>query len=216
MKGLLTKDILLNFGNRRTIITYILLSVFMSFSMDSSFIVGYTGMLLGILGIGTIAYDEMDNGFPFLMSLPVDHKTYVKEKFLYSFLMECLGALSGLIISVVVSLIKGGDPIKLSDLSFVAGTVFALYMMICIMIPIQLKYGSERSRLVMFVLYGIVFSLAIIFRQLQGAESFLQGLVMRMDAAPAWLVASILFALCAAIVCLCYRISLKVMKDKEY
>ena len=82
------------------------MSIFMAFAMDGSFIIGYTGMLMGILAIGTISYDSNENGMAFLMCLPISRKDYVKEKFIYTFLMETIGCLVGVIIYYAVSLIK--------------------------------------------------------------------------------------------------------------
>ena len=51
--------------------------------------------LLGILGLSTLAYDERDNGFPFLFSLPVDIKTYVGEKYLFCVMTSLVGVAVG-------------------------------------------------------------------------------------------------------------------------
>ena len=84
MKGLFLKDYYLNFSNRRSLFLFLFMSIFMAFAMDGSFIIGYTGMLMGILAIGTISYDSNENGMAFLMCLPISRKDYVKEKYGYS------------------------------------------------------------------------------------------------------------------------------------
>ena len=66
MKGLFLKDYYLNFSNRRSLFLFLFMSIFMAFAMDGSFIIGYTGMLMGILAIGTISYDSNENGMAFL------------------------------------------------------------------------------------------------------------------------------------------------------
>ena len=52
--------------------------------------VSYTHLILGwlpfaisILLINTITYDELDKGYGFLMTLPIDAETYVREKYFF-------------------------------------------------------------------------------------------------------------------------------------
>lgn len=40
-------------------------------------------MFGAMIAVGTLSYDETDNGLAFLMTLPVDRKTYVREKYLF-------------------------------------------------------------------------------------------------------------------------------------
>lgn len=40
-------------------------------------------MLTIIVIVGTISYDEYDNGYRFLMTLPIDAKMYVLEKYIF-------------------------------------------------------------------------------------------------------------------------------------
>lgn len=47
-------------------------------------------MFRAMIAVGTLSYDETDNGLAFLMTLPVDRKTYVREKYL--FILICTAA----------------------------------------------------------------------------------------------------------------------------
>ena len=146
MKGLLIKDFYINFLNKRAAILYIFLSFFMAFSIDGAYIVTYTTMLFGILAISTLSYDEHDNGFPFLMSLPIKRKTYIKEKYVYIFILMLVGSVFGLIVYYLASLVKGQFFDFNEILSSLFGSILGIGVMMSIMVPIQLKYGVEKSR----------------------------------------------------------------------
>ncbi|MCR4632754.1 MAG: ABC-2 transporter permease [Erysipelotrichaceae bacterium] len=216
MKGLFVKDLYLNFMNRKNLVTYLFISVFMAFAMDGYFIISYTTMLLGILAVGTISYDEFDGGMSFLMCLPLTRKDYVKEKFLYCLVMESLGALSGIVIYAVVSLIRK-VPFSLSEsLLYALFSIFALSLMLYLMITVQLKYGSERSRLTMVVICGVIFAQALLARQFKGLQEAFFKLADFLSKCPPVLLSglALLFYLTASFVL--YRLSVKIMENKEF
>ena len=81
MAGLFEKDIRLLLRRKQTLV------LFSSCCRNRIYTGGniYTRIftILGMmLTISTISYDEIDNGYTFLMTLPIDTKTYVKEKYL--------------------------------------------------------------------------------------------------------------------------------------
>ena len=82
MSGLLQKDLCLLKSNRKTLVLFLALAVVISLGQTNTFILGYFPFLMIIMLTGTISYDEMDNGFPFLFTLPVDRKMYIREKYL--------------------------------------------------------------------------------------------------------------------------------------
>ena len=94
MKGLFIKDIALMKHNKRLLMIIFLTVLFLLMSgMNSSFLMGYMPFICCILTMGTISYDEYENGLPFLFTLPVSRKEYVKEKFLLGFLTGGAGFL---------------------------------------------------------------------------------------------------------------------------
>ena len=216
MKGLFLKDYYLNFSNRRSLLLFLFMSIFMAFAMDGSFIIGYTGMLMGILAIGTISYDSNENGMAFLMCLPIGRKDYVKEKFIYTFLMETIGCLVGMIIYYAVSLIKGMTVDAIAHLSFGASFALVMSLLMALMILIELKYGVEKSRTVMLVVYGIVFILAFAVKQIPGLQRALISFVNFLSKAPAAMVAVAVLAIYLTILFILYFISLRAMEKKEF
>ena len=91
MRGLLEKDFRLIAQRKQTLLMYAAIALMMAMTMDSTYIIGYTVSLCVLLAVGTVSYDEFDNGFLFLMTLPVDRKTYVDEKYLFCILLDLAG-----------------------------------------------------------------------------------------------------------------------------
>lgn len=216
MKGFLVKDFYLVFQRRQTLIVFVLAALIMSFSADAYFALSYTAMLTTIVGISTIAYDENDNGFPFLFSLPAGRKTYVKEKYLFCILASLLGTLCGVVILFLSGIVSGkGLPEDL--FMMILMTLAAMVMAAGVMIFLQLKYGVERSRIAMFVLYAIVFGILALANQFKdlflSKLSFLSVLASRIPSNVLGVIAVLsLIAICV----LMYFLSVKAMMEKEF
>ena len=86
MKGLLIKDWKLLMGQKQFFVTVCGLGFLFTFvNGDPTFAVPYVAMMLCMFSVGTISYDEYDNGGAFLFSLPITRKVYVAEKYVYGF-----------------------------------------------------------------------------------------------------------------------------------
>ena len=107
MKGLLEKDLRLMLSRKQSILIFIVASLFVAFTMDGSFVVSYLTMLFTVIAISTLSYDEYDNGFAFLMTLPFSRKTYVREKYIFTLLAEITAWVISVIFYYVVNMIKG-------------------------------------------------------------------------------------------------------------
>ncbi|MGN1345195.1 MAG: ABC-2 transporter permease, partial [Eubacteriales bacterium] len=153
MRGLIQKDLCLLLQRSRILLVLIGTGALMGFSTDSSFVIGYLTMICAILTVGTISYDEFDNGYPFLLTLPITKRTYVMGKYLFCM----LGGLTGWCIAVVLflgcTLIKG-NAISTSDLLETIAFIPVLGLITALLLPLQLKYGAEKSRLAIAVVGG--------------------------------------------------------------
>ena len=71
MKGLLIKDLKILAKQKKFFLFVLLLMVIMSFSMeDVSFSATYSVLIISMLTLTTISYDEMNGGMLFLLSRP--------------------------------------------------------------------------------------------------------------------------------------------------
>ena len=141
------------------IIVGLLVFVFLFNKDMSSFGVAYATMLFGIFAVNSIYYDEANNGNAFLFTLPFSRKEYVFSKYLFGMIIGG-GAwiLSNLIGIGYLSMANTG--INIAEW-FAINVVYLilLLVMLSFMFPIQFKFGMEKSRLVMIILFVLVFML---------------------------------------------------------
>ena len=159
MKGLIVKDLRIAWGQKSLFILMLVCAVVCLFTIkDPSFIVGYICLVCASIGTPTCAYDELNNGMAFIMTLPYSREKYVIEKYLFSLSIGLVAWVISSLISVIYAVISH----QTFDSGFILSEVFFLIPLLLIpavMIPIILKFGSARSRIVFFIVIGTVFAL---------------------------------------------------------
>ena len=217
MRGLLEKDFRLAFVKKQTILIFLMMSVIMGMTMDGAFVVGYLTMLSTIVAVGTISYDEYDNGFSFLMTLPFDRKTYVREKYLFCLMISVAAWLVGTVLYGISLAFRPGDSSLMQELPMLVAVIPVMYLSSCILIPLQLKYGSEKSRIVLWLVFGGIAVVIIAARRFTDAgEKPLSGLVSMLEStSPAVLILAVT-AVCALIAWASCLWSTRIMEKKEF
>ena len=217
MKGLLIKDLRIVLERKQSLLVLLGFCALIAFTADGSFVVAYSAGLTGIMGLSTFAYDSHDNGFPFLFSLPVDPKTYVKEKYLFCILCDLAGLAIGTVLFLIACAAKGQMDVFREDLVYLLLYFPATLLLIFSTLLNQMIFGIERSRIVTLVLYGLLFVGAAVIAKVIGPVGR-DGTAGQM---PEWtnnvfLIASGVFAFVAVLCFGLFLISLRVMKNKEY
>ncbi len=217
MRGLIEKDLRLVFTRKQTLLIFIFMALIMGFSVDGSFFVGYLTMLSTIIAVGTISYDEYDNGFAFLMTLPFGRKTYVREKYLFSFLMAAAAWCIGIVLYCIVNAFRHNLGSFTGELPMLAACIPVLYLSAAIIIPLQLKYGAEKSRIALFIIFGII--AVLIFatnRSLGVSKNPFSELTRTLDAMQPGAVLAGIAAICALAVIISYLCSIHIIQKKEF
>lgn len=217
MKGLFVKDIRLILTMRQQLIIFLAVCALIAFTAEGSFVVGYTSALLGILGLSTLGFDEHENGFPFLFSLPVDAKSYVNEKYLLCILLDIAGLIFGTMLFFVACLTRGRMAMFQEDIVYVVFYLPATLLLILSVLPVQMIFGREKSRIITFVLYGILFGLSAVIVKLIGPLDKVKS----PQNLPEWLTNPFVIAaaLCALVLAVCialYCVCVKAMRNKEF
>ena len=78
MTGLLLKDFRLFLQQKRFFAILVFIAIIMGLNSDSTFTMAYLTFVCSFFVLSTISYDEFDNCYPFLMTLPVKRSDYVK------------------------------------------------------------------------------------------------------------------------------------------
>ena len=208
MLGLMRKDLFLLLQRSRALVIMVGVGVIIGFSTDGGFLMGYLTMISAILSIGTISYDEFDNGYPFLLTLPVTRKSYVTAKYLFCLLGVLAGWAAASVIFAGCCLVKG-EGFRMAQLTEALAFLPVAGLMTAVMLPLQLKYGAEKSRLALAVLAGVVVALGYVGVKLfPGLPDSLSGVS---DAA----FGAALVCLCIAALAVSFCCSLGIMNQKE-
>ncbi len=222
MKGLLVKDYNILLLQSRFLMLILGISAILILTMENpSFLIGYVTIICSMQALSTISYDDFDNGYSFLFTLPVTRKDYVLEKYIMAVLVGGAAWLISTIASLIVSVVK------VEQYVIGEGIVEALLIMSACMslsfiaIPIQLKYGSEKARIVQFAVAGVVgmaiYFLDLLVEKLNGIVSInMEGLFNAVASigAVGLTVGAILFML--AVMLITIFASMRVMEKKEF
>ncbi len=218
MKGLFTKDVRLMLQRKKTILLFVILTVFMAMIQDDTFVVGYFTILMASLFLGTtLSYDEMDNSTVFLMSLPVTRKMYVKEKYWFSM----AGAMIGWSVALLITLITmhfGHEKVDWADfIPSVLVFIPIVMVLISFMLPVQLKFGAERSRIIFVGILALFFGLIIFsFHAITVSTVDVSGAIDTVERMPDIAIPGGMFLAALVIMIISYMISLRIMKNKEF
>lgn len=212
MKGLLIKDFKLMKGQRNFLLMIIAISIGSAFAMeDLTFLVGYMTALCSMFTLSSISYDEFENGNAFLFSLPITRKSYVAEKYTFALIVSGVSW----VFSTVIATIAGGGN---ADVIMAALLIFAvLLLFLAIMLPVQLKFGGEKGRIVMFAVIGVIVLIGFFINEI---ADFFQvdpmELMNRLSSMSKGMLTIIAFGIAMFGLLVSYGVSVAIMKKKEF
>ena len=196
----------------------LIVSLLIGFGMgEPSFIISYLTVLLSLFATSTISYDTYDNGMPFLFTLPISRKIYVGEKYVFG-LLDMLISLTVSCILAVFGYVVKGQSFDHGELFFLVVSTFCIVtLMLSLSLPIQLKFGPEKSRFALLLSYGICFALIFgLFSLLKSAGVDTDALLTNLSSASPLLFCLGALLLCGAAGVISYLASLKIMEKKEF
>lgn len=171
MRGLFEKDIRIIKNQKKMMLIFAGMGVLPLLSgVEISFILPY---MASVMTSVAISYDSMDNGNSFLFTLPVRRKDYATEKY---FFVCGFGAVSALIVAIACGILL---LVRKSEMT--AG-VLGVETMICLLIvllladllvPLQIKFGAEKSKIVILATVGI---LVLGFEIMKNLDQYMQGI----------------------------------------
>lgn len=220
MKGLLIKDYKTILHNKKMFVFLLIVQLLALQNYDGySFLIGYTVMIFVLLVLNTISMDEYYKGFPFLMTMPVRRETYVTEKYVLMLGFSLLGTMFS---TALVILLHHGIMREILLEGIFIYVILALFQLL--MLPVQLKFGGEKGRIVLAGLFAcitvIATSLNTIMPNAFGMQSIFGDLIrniftgfLSLSAGMMALVVLLVFAACLMV---SYCISLRVMRKKEF
>lgn len=218
MKGLLVKDFRFLLKQKSSLLIFVGIGLyFLLTGVDVSFALMFTVMMASILATSSISYDSFDNGMAFLMTLPIQKKTYVISKYIFSLLVVVM--MSGLIVLLaVIGANMGLEHLNLTDMKgmLVVAAVFAT-VMLSIMTPIYIIFGGENARMAILAVYGIIAVIALAVKALVGdVEAAAAELFANLASLKDWQLVCLGGGIMLALVLVSLIISLIGLEKKEY
>ncbi|MCC4044537.1 ABC-2 transporter permease [Enterococcus gallinarum] len=218
MTGLLVKDFKLMATQKNFFLVILLIAIGMiSFTEDVSFPLGFLTFVLSLFTLSTISYDEFDNGYAFLFTLPITRVGYVLEKYCLGFLLGFSSWLLATFLGLIATVVR--DTTSLTEIWQIAAMILPVMIIIqSLMIPFQLKFGGEKGRIAIIAAVGLLVVAGVVI--VKGAKLFFDvDLIAQLNTLPIvsigmlFLVALVIAMLLLA---LSVRISISIMKKKQF
>lgn len=218
MTGLLVKDFKLMATQKNFFLVILLIVIGMiSLTEDVSFPLGFLTFALSLFTLSTISYDEFDNGYAFLFTLPITRVGYVLEKYCLGFLLGFSSWLLATCLGIIASMVRHNT--SLIEVWQIAAMILPIMIIIqSIMFPFQLKFGGEKGRIAIIGAVGLLVVAGVVI--VKGAKLFFNvDLIAQLNTLPIvsmgmlFLIALVIAMLLLA---LSVRISISIMKKKQF
>lgn len=117
-------------------------------SIESGGYIVLCAILTATMTVTTFTFDEKCNWAKYAMIMPVTRKDYIVGKYLVTFIFSVIGVIWGGVITFLVCQWKGSFQIEAFLLYMYAGLGIAMFFG-SIWIPLLVKYGAEKTRMIM-------------------------------------------------------------------
>ena len=161
-----------------------------------------------ILMIAIFDYDSKSKFCQFAFSAPVKRRDYIIGKLFFSFIFSILGAVSNFIF-----LLSSNTSIE-NTVIFTILTMLGTFVFPSILIPLIIKLGIEKARMIMIVFINVLTISSVtvlkgIFRENNNIAKLFENI-------PANIIGLALIAFCTILIVVLLKISMYVINNKDY
>lgn len=217
MAGLLMKDVRLLLGQKKFFVTIIMITVFfLIIGHDPMFAVGYCIMLFAFFTVSTISYDEFNHGLSFLLVLPTSRREYVLEKYLFGLLSGGVACLFMTVLGIIYSRVINEDFVIVEWMAGTVSVLVTLIIFLCLTIPLHLKFGIEKARIVVsFFMMAIFIIMMLALKSDQSIALLKRNFVwiQSLGVVPCCIIGGVLFVLIIAVSIIS---SIRIMEKKQF
>lgn len=217
MLGLLVKDIKLLVGQKQFFFAIILIScVFLVMGEDPMFLVSYCTMIFAFFTISTMSYDEFNHGLLFLFTLPISRRVYVLEKYLFGL---GIGGFVWLVTTIIGGSYGMASATEFVMTDWVVGAIsvlFVLSLFLCVVLPLQFKFGAEKGRTALFVFMAAVFASFTAFMKIEGLADMLDSKILWLQSLGSFACGLIAVAFWLVAVVVSISVSLHIVEKKQF
>ena len=219
MKGLLIKDYKLLMLQKKTFLLMLLIAICMNFAMQDNpgVIIGYLTFFAALMANTTLSYDEYGNGITFLLTLPVTRKTYVRSKYVGNLLLLLFFWLPSTLLEALIYALQGRILFRMETMVSVLAILPVSLIFVDFMIPLVLRFGQEKGKLVWAAVGGLIFAVIAVLNalseagKLEAVKQLLGNLVQH-----GILLTVCIIVLSLLVLAVSYGCSVKVMEKKIF
>jgi len=155
MIGLILKDL---FVIRKTLLYMVVVTALFGgiyTSMDSSYFLAFflSIMMVSVI-ISTVSYDEFYHWDRYAVTLPFSRRQLVAAKYLFTYAMFFLGTMVAVWFQAAASYLRSQPVTGEMLFGMAMGPAVGLLGM-AVVLPCSYRFGVQRSRIIMLVLYGV-------------------------------------------------------------
>ena len=222
MKGLIKKD-LYNLASYKS--SLIIMVLFCGIAIIGTKAINFAPIIIctivGMIALSTFSYDEISKSNKYLLTLPTNKKEIVKEKFILAIGATILGGILGLLLTIIVinvmNYVRPENMINIDYESLITTTIGGMWgisLIHAIQIPSIYKWGAEKGRIQMFILFFAIIAIVVGIGFLIAKANFNIDIEMLKDFINKF---GLIFLVVLMIVMyyVSYRISYKIYKNKE-
>jgi len=155
VKGLLLKEIFVMFKNNKlSIIIIPIFTLFGIFNKQFMFVM-LIPVLLSMLTLGNMTYDELSRWNSFAQCMPLERKSIVSSKYITMVLMALIGSVVVSAVHFIQSMIYNTVDARSTLLMALASFALALVVP-CLSIPLNFKFGTTNGRIFYLIITGVI------------------------------------------------------------
>lgn len=210
MKGLIIKELITMFKNNK--LSFIVIPVFALFGVfnNQNMFLMIVPALLAMIPLGQMTHDELCHWDRYVQCLPVDKNKIVSSKYA---MVIVLSLIATVIIGAVMGIINYRNNGSINEVIFMMICSMMIGLSVpCISIPINLKYGTAKGRIIYLIIVGII--CGTMPALLLSDSGKLSAIMVKLFSNTAVLTA-VSFAVLVAMILISWLISIKIYEAKE-
>ena len=202
MKALLLKDVYMMKTYSRTFFLVVCVFLVMTLFGESAGVFrAYPVVVVGLLPITLISYEEREKWNRYTCALPVSKAALVGEKYLLDAGLICVM----FVITTAASLFAGRDGDSLQQTLNIAWLQLAMALIVpALMLPLIYALGAEKGRIVFYIAVGLVCGVFVLIARMMEPGKSLEA-INAFPGALALLASAVLFAASCGLSVLLYQ-----------
>src|SRR5699024_6418754 len=117
---------------------------------DASIVISFSTIIIMVLPISCFSFDETAKWDRFCRSLPLESRSIVGARYLFTLLILLILAACSSVCAVVLTLLDLGSASLIENLASMLGSLGAGMFIVDVMLPLCYKLGPERARPYLF------------------------------------------------------------------